>query len=230
MPAHARAAVISMEARAKNGDDTYRLTDPEDETHLLTIQFYDRTSIINPCLDSSVRFVEKLVGEIKKMHDSAGIPLDSYHFGGDEAKNILLGAGFASYPDELKQKPFSKSPACQAKVISDPSFDIERIANYWAIEVNKILSEHGIEEMVAWEDGLRGTTKDEYATESVAINFWETLFWGGINGLADISDDGFDIILSNPDYLYFDFPYEVNAQVRSSRWLILTSGTFFRCN
>ena len=26
-----------------------------------TIQFYDRTSIINPCLDSSVRFVEKLV-------------------------------------------------------------------------------------------------------------------------------------------------------------------------
>ena len=29
MPAHARAAVIAMEARAKNGDDSYRLTDPE---------------------------------------------------------------------------------------------------------------------------------------------------------------------------------------------------------
>ena len=48
----------------------------------LTIQFYDRTSIINPCLDSSVRFVEKLVSEVKQMHDDAGIPLDSYHFGG----------------------------------------------------------------------------------------------------------------------------------------------------
>ena len=48
----------------------------------LTIQFYDRTSIINPCLDSSVRFVEKLVWEVKQMHDEAGIPLDSYHFGG----------------------------------------------------------------------------------------------------------------------------------------------------
>lgn len=82
MPAHARAAVVSMEARAKKGDPTYRLTDPDDETHLLTIQFYDRTSIINPCLDTSVRFVEKLVAEVKQMHDEAGVPLDSYHFGG----------------------------------------------------------------------------------------------------------------------------------------------------
>ena len=48
----------------------------------LTVQFYDRSSIINPCLDSSVRFVEKLVHEVKQMHASANIPLESYHFGG----------------------------------------------------------------------------------------------------------------------------------------------------
>ena len=205
MPAHARAAVVSMEARAKNGDDTYRLTDPQDETSLLTIQFYDRTSIINPCLDSSVRFVEKLVGEVKSMHDEAGVPLTSYHFGGDEAKNILLGAGFSAM-DIPKEAPFARSPSCQAKVISDPTFDVTKIANYWAITVNKILARNGIGEMIAWEDGLRGTTKDQYATRSVGVNFWETLFWGGINGLADISDDGLDIIMANPDYLYFDFP------------------------
>jgi hexosaminidase len=46
------------------------------------VQFYDRSSIINPCLDSSIRFVEKLVKEVKEMHNSAGIPLESYHFGG----------------------------------------------------------------------------------------------------------------------------------------------------
>ena len=218
MPAHARAAVISMEARAKKGDDTYRLIDPDDETYLLTIQFYDRTSIINPCLDSSVRFVEKLVKEVNQMHDQAGVPLDSYHFGGDEAKNILLGAGYSSYPDELKQQPFSKSLACQAKVFVDSSFDPDKIANYWAITVNRILAENGIGEMVAWEDGLRGTTKDQYGTQSVAVNFWETLYWGGIDGLANIADDGFDIIMSNPDYLYFDFPYEVNPEERGYYW------------
>lgn len=245
MPAHARAAVVAMEARSKKGDDTYRLTDPLDETDLLTVQFYDRKSIINPCLDSSVRFVEKLVEEVKRMHDEAGVPLDSYHFGGvsevsrapvhyllakathmrsischskDEAKNILLGAGYSSVPEDMKQLPFSKSPSCQTKIVEDPSFDIEKIANYWALKVNAILAQNGIREMIAWEDGLRGTTKEQYETPSVAVNFWETLFWGGIDGLTSIADDGLDIIMANPDYLYFDFPYEVNPEERGYYW------------
>lgn len=213
MPAHARAAVVSMEARAKNGDATYRLTDPEDETYLLTVQFYDRTSIINPCLDSSVNFVKKLVEEVKLMHDQAGIPLESYHFGGDEAKNILLGNGYASYSEELKQKPFSKSPACQAKGWNTD----DSVANYWAIIVNEILASNGIGEMIAWHDGLRGTTAAEYQTSSVAINFWDTLFWGGVDSLTSI-DPGMGIILASPDYLYFDFPYEVNAKERGYYW------------
>ena len=125
----------------------------------------------------------------------------------------MLGAGYASYSDELKQKPFSKSPSCQAKIRQDPSFDIEKIANYWAITVNRVLAANGIKEMVAWEDGLRGTTKEQYETESVAVDFWGTLFWGGIDTFADMAEDGLDIILSNPDYLYFDFPYEVNPAV-----------------
>lgn len=46
----------------------------------------------------------------------------------------------------------------------------------------------------------------------------ETLYWGGTNGLADIAKAGFDIIMSNPDYLYFDFPYEVNPEERGYYW------------
>jgi hexosaminidase len=156
--------------------------------------------------------VEKLVQEVKLMHDEAGIPLDSYHFGGDEAKNILLGNGYASYSDELKQKPFSKSPACQAKGWNTD----DSVANYWALTVNNVLAQNGIGEMIAWHDGLRGTTADEYQT-SVAINFWDTLFWGGIDSLTSI-DPGMDIILASPDYLYFDFPYEVNAEERGYYW------------
>ena len=49
--------------------------------------------------------------------------------------------------------------------------------------------------MIAWEDGLRGTTKEQYETESVGVDFWETLFWGGIDGLANLADDGLDIIM-----------------------------------
>ena len=103
MPGHARAAVVSMEARAKKGDDSLRLMDPEDTTELLTVQFYDRSSIINPCLDSSVRFVVKLVDEVVKMYAEAQLGLDSWQFGGDEAKNILLGGGYSAY-DIPKEK------------------------------------------------------------------------------------------------------------------------------
>ena len=145
----------------------------------------------------------------------------------------MLGAGYSSYPDELKQQPFSKSPSCQAKILEDSSFDIEKIANYWAITVNKILASNGIEDMLAWEDGLRGTTKEQYGTELVVVNFWETLFWGGIDGLADLADEGFDIIMSNPDYLYFDFPYEVNPEERGyyvSRVIITCVQRSNRCS
>ena len=69
--------------------------------------------------------MKKLVAEVKQMHTEAGIPLDSYHFGGDEAKNILLK--YDNYPSELKQMPFSKSPACVAKAQADPLFNIEKV-------------------------------------------------------------------------------------------------------
>ena len=94
---------------------SYCLRDPDNETQLLTIQLSDHTSILNPCLASSVKFVEKLVAEVKGMYNAASVPLKSYPFGGDEAKNILLGDGYAAYPDLPQQAPFSESPACQAK-------------------------------------------------------------------------------------------------------------------
>jgi len=50
--------------------------------------------------------------------------------------------------------------------------------------------------MLAWEDGLCGTSIGEQQMDL---------------HLLPLADDGIDIIVSNPDYLYFDFPYEVNS-------------------
>ncbi|MBX4340986.1 family 20 glycosylhydrolase, partial [Mycobacterium tuberculosis] len=52
MPAHARAAVVTMEARYKRlhaagreqEANAYRLLDPQDTSNLTTVQFYDRRS------------------------------------------------------------------------------------------------------------------------------------------------------------------------------------------
>lgn len=76
MPAHARAAVIAMEARydrlMKEGKSEeasqFRLQDPTDTSVPTGVQYYDRTGYLNPCLDSSRNFAAKVIDEIQKMH------------------------------------------------------------------------------------------------------------------------------------------------------------------
>ena len=94
--------------------------------------------------------------------------------------------------------------------------------------------------MVAWQDALTTTTKDDYTTKSVAVNLWDTIFWGATDSLVRESEAGFDLILSNPDFTYFvsrledcpspffrllmqllsvkDFPYENNVEERGYYW------------
>ena len=54
----------------------------------------DRKSFLNPCLPSTLTFVETVIAAVTAMHEQAGAPLRCWHYGGDEAKNIHLGPGF----------------------------------------------------------------------------------------------------------------------------------------
>ncbi len=99
MPAHARAAVVSMEARYKRllaeGKEAeanqFRLTDPDDTSNVTSVQFYDKMSFINPCQPGAATFVAKVMDEVAQMHQAAGQPLTAWHYGGDEAKNVSPG-------------------------------------------------------------------------------------------------------------------------------------------
>jgi len=237
MPAHARAAVISMEARynrlMKEGKtreaNEYRLVDPTDTSNTTSVQFYDRTSYLNPCLDSSMRFVDKVIGEIQAMHQAAGVPLTTWHFGGDEAKNIRLGAGYtdAAKPEAGKgkidlsreDKPWAKSQVCQALVKSGKVADMDHLPSYFGKKVSESVNAHGIEKMQAWQDGLKDAKgAADFATKRVGVNFWDTLFWGGFDSVNDWANKGYEVTVSNPDYLYMDFPYEVNPHERGYYW------------
>ncbi|MBS9429450.1 beta-N-acetylhexosaminidase [Photorhabdus akhurstii] len=238
MPAHARAAVVSMEARYKKliaqgnvkGANEYRLLDPADTTRATSVQLYDRRSYLNPCMDSSKRFVEKVIGEIAAMHKAAGSPLETWHFGGDEAKNIRLGDGFQDKNGPIvpgkgiidksaEDKPWSKSQVCQKLIEQGVVKDIDHIASYFAIEVSKIVNANGIERMQAWQDGLKhaGSAK-EFATKRVGVNFWDTLYDGGFDSVNDWANKGYEVVISNPDYIYLDMPYEVHPQERGYYW------------
>ncbi|WP_029592228.1 beta-N-acetylhexosaminidase [Franconibacter pulveris] len=237
MPAHARAAVVSMEARyarlmeAGKAQEAnhYRLLDPADTSNTTGVQYYDRTGYLNPCLASSRNFVDKVISEVQLMHKEAGQPLTVWHAGGDEAKNIYLGTGYTdkSHPEEGKgiidlskqNKPWEKSPACKKLLERGEVADVEHLSSYFGIEISKLVNAHGIGVMQAWQDGLKDA-KDAsaFSTRQVSVNFWDTLFWGGFDTANDWANKGFRVIVSNPDYLYLDFPYEVNPAESGYYW------------
>lgn len=239
MPAHARAAIIAMEARYNRlmaegkteQANEFRLVDPTDTSNTTTVQFYDRRSYLNPCLDSSKRFVDKIITEIAKMHSEAGQPIAVWHFGGDEAKNIRLGNGYQDINAEEKvtwkgtidqskeDHPWAKSQACQALVAQGTVHDIEHLPSYFAIEVSKIIKDHGINNMQAWQDGVKyAENAQSFAVDQVRLNFWDTLYWGGFDSANDWANKGYQVIISNPDYVYFDFPYEINPKEHGYYW------------
>ena len=87
-PAHSRAAIQSMEYEAyRYGNTEYRLADP-DETFNATgwARYYDDN--INVCQESTYKFIEKVVTEVKLMYVEAGFDFDVnrpiMHIGGDE--------------------------------------------------------------------------------------------------------------------------------------------------
>ncbi|WP_394252573.1 beta-N-acetylhexosaminidase [Vibrio profundi] len=246
MPAHARAAVVSMEARydrlMEAGKETeaneFRLMDPQDASNVTTVQFYDKQSFINPCMESSTRFVDKVISEVAAMHNEAGAPLTTWHFGGDEAKNIKLGAGFQDTNAQEKvswkgtidlseqDKPFAQSPQCQTLIADGTVSDFGHLPSYFAEEVSKIVAEKGIPSFQAWQDGLKYSEgSDAFATENKRVNFWDVLYWGGTSSVYEWSKKGYDVIVSNPDYVYMDMPYEVDPKERGYYWATRATDT-----
>ncbi|SEA31948.1 family 20 glycosylhydrolase [Microbulbifer marinus] len=236
MPAHARAAIVAMEARYRRlqeqdpqGAGEYRLLDPKDDTRYLSVQFYD-DSYINPCLDSTYRFVGKLIREVQAMHLAAGSPLTSWHFGGDEAKNILAGNSFEDAPGsdpekgdvvaEARQQPWSSSPQCQKLVANGGAASIEELGAYYAKRVSGLVAEAGIATMAAWHDGVKhiDDANKALATADNYVNSWEQLPWGGTEHSGHLADAGFDVVQSHSDFLYFDMPYEVDPKESGYYW------------
>jgi hexosaminidase len=237
MPGHARAAVVSMEARFQRlsmsgdraGANAYRLLDPADTTNATTVQFYDRRSFINPCADGAQRFASKVIGEIAAMHREAGAPLSIWHFGGDEAKNILLGAGFQPLDGTdagkgrvnvaLQDKPWGRSPQCAALIASGKVASVDELPSMFARQVSQIVRANGIGTMAAWQDGIRHANgPQDFATSNTMVWMWDTIFWGAPDTVQTLNRQGYGTVLALPDYLYFDFPYSFDQHERGYYW------------
>src|SRR5207245_1540595 len=87
MPGHARAAIRAMQSNPQ-----YRLNDPDDRSVYASPQNY-HDNVMNPALESTYRFIERVVGDLVAMHREAGMALRHIHMGGAEDLAYRLANG-----------------------------------------------------------------------------------------------------------------------------------------
>ncbi len=214
MPGHARAAIKAMQAK---GDPAYLLSDPTDASKYESVQNYN-DGAINACLDSAYTFVAKVMDEVKAMYTEAGATLGTWHIGADE-----VGAG-----------AWTDSPACKTLFASGGAVkSANDVHAYFVRKVNALAKARGAG-IRGWSDGLRktvaagdaGMTEKQFmdpATDldnnPVSVNWWSTLFWWDYHNSAyTIANKGYKVILTPPDFLYFDHPYEADPKERGYYW------------
>lgn len=223
MPGHARAAVKSMEARYKKliragkkaEAEQYLLSDPTDKSQYMTVQNYTDNSI-NVCLPSTYAFADKVIYELQQMYRKAGTRLVTFHMGGDE-----VGAG-----------SWTASPACDA-LFAKGEQGVAGVADlkpYFVGKLAQITNARGLA-LAGWEDGLmydptNTFNRKQFANEQVLANAWDNIWeWGVADRAYRLANAGYGVILSLGTHLYFDHPYEVNAEERGYYWATRYSST-----
>jgi len=208
MPGHSRSSMKAMTARFKKyqalEDDKkakqFLLDDFDDTTKYSSVQFYaDNT--INACLESSYDFVIEVMTQVKKIHASAGQPLTRYHIGADETAGAWLD-----------------SPACKDFIANNDKgvTKMSELGAYFIERVAGILSDLDIE-TAGWSDGMEHT-RVENMPAIVQANAWDALFWGGHNKVHQLTNRDWQVVVSSPDVLYFDFPHEADPKEHGYYW------------
>lgn len=235
MPAHARAAVVAMRARASNlgsaSDVSIRLDDPADSSRYLTIQHYD-DGILNPCIPGTYNFINTVITDVKAMYTQVGAPLPIWHMGGDEANNVFTGDGFQDvnaadkvpWRGEIDRSawdyPWEASPACASFIQDTAGVDSrDDLQPYFVKQVAQLVSDAGIPSLFAYQDIFDDLNASELVTQSTGVGYWEPISSGqGFENINNFSNRGFDTVVSVPDFLYFDFPQEVDPEERGYYW------------
>lgn len=208
MPGHSRAAVKAMTARYnkymasedKGKAEQFLLHDPLDKTKYSSVQFYNDNTI-NVCLESSFDFVTEVMSQVKKIHHDAGQPLTRYHIGADETAGAWVD-----------------SPACEAFLANNTYGvkDKKDFGAYFVERVSNLLAGLGIE-AAAWMDGLEHT-RTENMPAVVQANAWGLLPWEAHKTTHELANRNWQIVVSTPDALYFDFPYEADPKEHGYYW------------
>ena len=219
MPGHARAAIKAMEARhralMKAGDAAgagrYLLSDPEDRSEYTSAQLY-HDNVMNPALESTYAFIERVVADLVAIHRDAGVPLRNLHMGGDEVPSGV----------------WQRSPAAQAYLAKH---GLESVDDLWFVfygRVEQILKAHAIP-LSGWEEiAVRKTRRDGQPVlvpnPQFAARGWRAYVWNNVPGWGAedlayrLANGGYEVVLCPVTNLYFDLAWNPNPEERGLDW------------
>ncbi|WP_025764295.1 family 20 glycosylhydrolase [Dyadobacter tibetensis] len=213
-PGHALAAIKAMEARyerlMREGKEKeaneYRLIDPEDKSEYLSAQAY-KNNVVNIARESSYHFFEKVVDEMAKLYQQAGLKMDTFHTGGDE----------------VAQGAWSKSPMVAQLLKDHPEIGgEENLQAYFFSQLlprleKRNLKVHGWEE-VALTKTSDGTYKvnPAFVGRPVVPYVWNNVYDVDLgNRLANA---GYEVVLCNVTNFYFDMSYDNDPKEPGLYW------------
>jgi hexosaminidase len=219
MPGHARAAIKAMEARFRelshsgdaDGARRYLLSDPDDRSEYTSAQGY-HDNLMNPALESTFAFVERVVSDLVAMHREAGVPLRNLHVGGDE---VPPGA-------------WERSPAVQAYMKQHALASVDDLWFVFYGRVEQILKAKGLA-VSGWEEiAVRKTRRDGeptvipnpgFADHGFRAYVWNNVPGEGAEDLAyRLANGGYKVVLCPVTNLYFDLAWNPNPEETGLDW------------
>lgn len=218
-PAHARAAIKSMELRYDKmmdlGDEEgaleYLLSDPDDESEYGSAQNWN-DNVICVCRDGAYNFMEKVLGELVAMYRAADAPLTTLHIGGDE---MPYGA-------------WQKSPICLDFIKNDKNlYSSDDLPGYFFNRMQEITNQYNLI-TGGWEEITLQHNKDGH--DGIDINLslldkkvqpyvWNAIIGGGRDDMIyRLANAGFPVVMSNSSSFYFDMAYDKDPDEIGLSW------------
>lgn len=216
MPGHSRAAVIAMHAlyerlKAEGKPDAaqFLLDDLADRSEYFSAQRFS-DNVMNPGMESSYAFIEHVVKQVAQLHREAGVPLRTFHLGGDE-----LPAG-----------AWEKSPQSRELMARHKLADVAGLWDYFFDRVEGILRKQGLraagwEEIGARQVGVSGVHK-LVPNPRFAGRGFTVYAWNNVGDAADLAERlaaaGYDTVQVPATRLYFDMAHNQNPEEIGVYW------------
>ena len=204
-PGHARAAIKAMDAYCdRTGDESYRLTEPEDSSEYYSVQYYDDNAL-NVALPGTYKFMEKVIDTFIAYYEEAGVEFPTMHIGGDEV------AGGA----------WKKSPACLKLMAENGWTTTRELKNYYLNRIMDIAEAKGIK-IAGWQEvamHLDDATLERIRKNLEFNNCWSSYASNGSDQLPyKFANQGIGVVLSTMTNAYADFAYNPGKLERGHSW------------